>query len=608
MKKSLFALILVFPVLLIWSSQSASATSGSACGASCTKNSDCMAQTTSGDPVTCFKGRCVNATCPNDNAQGTICLCTNEASCGQRCGYGSGRGLCGDNSVCTYVNGPMCPATNDNTYCVPIDNPTISRPKCVARDQYNSYLYRASDNKTVWSASEVQELCNPSNGGVNAYYFNNKDLYGSPVITRVDPVIDSTNPALHWGLFDSPDAAIHHDEFSALWTGQVYAQFDDIYTFFTNSDDGIRLWIDDELLIDEWLDRGQPVPLDDNNKHLTPGWHNIRVEYYENRGGSIAQVFWSSPKQTGGTRVIIPKMHLRTNYSGSVNSGLWGEYYDNREMQGVPNLSRTDKSVYFDWGMGEPIDGIGFNDRFSVKWTGRVHSDFNEPYTFCTEADDGTRLWINDKLVINNWQLTGLQLVCSDIHLSPGWNSIRLDYFDFSIYSAVKLYWLSATQTAGELEVIPTDHLDKLYTGNLNLGLKGYYFNNRTLSGPQSLYRIDPNIHFDWYLGSPDVSINNNDFSARWIGKIKTSENGNYKFISYADDGIRVWIDGFKVIDNWENHGITRTESGDVNLSEGEHIIQVEYYEYADAAGANLFWTTPSDPVEKPIPEAVLSH
>lgn len=608
MKKFLRTLFIVIPLFLLASLNSTQATSGRACGETCTQNSDCMAQTSSGDPVSCYKGRCVNATCPNDNAQGTICICTNEASCGQRCGYGSGRGLCGDGSTCTYVNGPMCPATNDNTYCVPTDNPTISRPKCVARDQYNSYLYRSSDNKSVWSAAEVVELCNPSNGGVNAYLFNNKDLFGTPIITRVDPVMDSTNPALTWGLFDSPDGSIQNDDFSVLWTGQVYAQFQDTYTFYTNSDDGIRLWVDNDLLIDRWFDRGQPNPHDSSPKSLTVGWHNIRVEYYESKGGSIAQVFWSSPKQTGGQKVIIPRMHLRTNYTGAVNSGLTAEYYDNREMQGLPDLTRTDKSVYFDWGMDEPVNGIGFNDRFSVKWTGRVYSDHNEPYTFCTEADDGTRLWINDDLVINNWYLSGLKLVCGQINLNQGWNNLRLDYFDFSIYASVKLFWKSPSQTGGVIQSIPTDHLDKLYTGNLNLGLTGYYFNNQSLSGTQALTRIDPRIDFDWYLNSPDVLINNDHFSVRWIGKLDIDNAGDYKFISYADDGFRLWIDGFQYIDNWQDHGRTRTESPSVSLTRGEHIIQVEYYEYADASGASLFWTTPSDSNEKPVPEALLKH
>jgi FlaG/FlaF family flagellin (archaellin) len=140
----------------------ADTTGDAACGQSCNSDNDCIATTSQGIDVVCSGGKCRNSLCTSDNAQGTICMCTSKASCGQRCGYGSSKGTCVSGSSCTYITGPSCAATLNNTYCVPLDNADVLRPKCVSRDTGNSYLKLASDpTETTFTAADIADLCNP---------------------------------------------------------------------------------------------------------------------------------------------------------------------------------------------------------------------------------------------------------------------------------------------------------------------------------------------------------------------------------------------------------------------------------------------------------------
>ena len=81
----------------------------------------------------------------------------------------------------------------------------------------------------------------------------------------------------------------------------------------------------------------------------------------------------------------------------------------------------------------------------------------------------------------------------------------------------------------------------------------GQYWNNMTLANNPVLQRNDTTINFDWGLGSPDPAVNPDQFSARWQRYIETGA-GAFKFTATSDDGIRVWVDGDLIIDQWTDH------------------------------------------------------
>ncbi len=123
--------------------------------------------------------------------------------------------------------------------------------------------------------------------GLRGDYFDNADFTGTRV-RRVDPVV-----SFDWGG-GSPDPAIGAEQFSARWTGQVQPRFSESYTFFTTTDDGGRLWVNNQLIIDRWQDQG-PTEWSGVIALQAGQLYDIRMEYYENGGGAAAYLRWSSP-------------------------------------------------------------------------------------------------------------------------------------------------------------------------------------------------------------------------------------------------------------------------------------------------------------------------
>lgn len=135
--------------------------------------------------------------------------------------------------------------------------------------------------------------------------------------------------------------------------------------------------------------------------------------------------------------------------------GLLGEYFDSKTFTNLV-LSRTDATVYFEWGLGSP-DPLVATDTFSVRWTGYVIPQFTETYTFLTHSDDGVRLWVNDVLVIDNWTDHALTLDRGTIDLKAGVAyKIQLDFYENGGNAVIILYWLSKSLA---LEVIPQSRL-----------------------------------------------------------------------------------------------------------------------------------------------------
>lgn len=171
--------------------------------------------------------------------------------------------------------------------------------------------HTSSANQQQWVAehraaiealsSVLNEMAGPgANGdGLSAEYFSDTSL-SNLALTRIDSSVD-----FDWGL-SAPDAAVPVDGFSARWTGFVQAQYSESYSFHTSSDDGVRLWVNGELLVDSWVDR--TLAEDRANIQLQAGqYYAITVEYYDSIGNAITQLQWSSTSQV---KQVIPQARL----------------------------------------------------------------------------------------------------------------------------------------------------------------------------------------------------------------------------------------------------------------------------------------------------------
>jgi parallel beta-helix repeat protein len=135
--------------------------------------------------------------------------------------------------------------------------------------------------------------------GLQGEYFNNLN-FTAPVFTRTDLTVN-----FNWGS-GSPSSSMGADTFSVRWTGQVQPLYSETYTFHVTADDGIRLWVDGKQVINHFVD--QPPTERSGSITLEAGKkYDIRMEYYENGGGAVAQLAWSSPSQT---KQIIPQSQL----------------------------------------------------------------------------------------------------------------------------------------------------------------------------------------------------------------------------------------------------------------------------------------------------------
>ena len=137
-------------------------------------------------------------------------------------------------------------------------------------------------------------------GGLRGTYYDTIDFTG-PALSRLDPAVN-----FHWAA-GSPDPAIGSDTFSARWTGEIQPRYGETYTFYTTSDDGIRLWVNGVLVIDNWTDHANTV--DTGTITLAANqWYSIVLEMYENTGIATAKLEWSSASQS---REVVPPTRLR---------------------------------------------------------------------------------------------------------------------------------------------------------------------------------------------------------------------------------------------------------------------------------------------------------
>jgi len=386
-------------------------------------------------------------------------------------------------------------------------------------------------------------------------YFDNRKLKGSPVLVRGDRAID-----FDWGS-GSPDSAVPADNFSVRWT-RTLGFTAGTYRFLTSTDDGVRLWVDDALVVDAWVDQ-KLSKTHTGETYVAAGEHTVIVEYYEHGGEAAVHAWWD----------------LREPFAA------WrGEYFDNRDLVGGPALERDDAEINFDWGVGPPVEWMP-DDQFSIRWTRTVNFAPGY-YRFVVRADDGVRLWIDQSILIDKWQDMDYELHYVDGTYLEGPHTIRLEYYDHTGHARVRFWWESGTDdnappsfVAAASAAAGPQEADDPWAAS--------YFANTDVSGNPVLTRIETALDHNWGWGSPGSGVPQDHFSARWTQPLYF-RGGTYRFTTYTDDGVRLWVDGRLLIDAWRP--MRGYRSATVRLSEGTHDVRMEYFERTGVALARLTW------------------
>jgi glucose/arabinose dehydrogenase len=132
-------------------------------------------------------------------------------------------------------------------------------------------------------------------------------------------------------------------------------------------------------------------------------------------------------------------------------------------------------------------------------------------------------------------------------------------------------------------------------TGGGVQGLSATYFDNANLTGT-AVSRVDATIDFAWGSAPPAPGIGADTFSARWTGQVQPQFSETYTFYTASNDGVRLWVNGVRTVNNWTNHGTTEN-SGTIALVGGQRYdIVMEYYEDTGNATARLLWSSASTP------------
>jgi hypothetical protein len=242
-------------------------------------------------------------------------------------------------------------------------------------------------------------------------------------------------------------------------------------------------------------------------------------------------------------------------------------------------MVRGDVSIDFAWGAGSPGAAIP-SDGFSVRWSRMV--DFQAgAYRFTATSDDGMRVSVDGRPIIDQWWDHPPRTATGYLRLTAGEHLVTVEYYENTGHAVAKVSW----------RAVPPQ------------GWYGQYFDNPWLQEPAILTRDDADIAFDWGYGSPAQGIPSDGFSVRWMRAVSFAE-GQYSFTVSTDDGVRLWVNGHLLIDQWRDQSL-RSHSGTIHLI-GAAPIVVEYYENRGIAAARLTWERIDDGPPSPAPGEVI--
>ena len=386
-----------------------------------------------------------------------------------------------------------------------------------------------------------------------AQYYRNHELQHPPALVRQDQAID-----FDWG-YGSPASTLPSDYFSVRWSRRVHFN-EGHYRFRVHADDGVRMWIDGVLVLDRWHG-GDTEDLFE--RWMPGGHHDVIVEYFELEGIARIHVSWERTNQNPApapTATATPTI-----------SAWHGAYFDNPDLAGEPKLVRNDVNIDFDWGTNPPAPGLPA-ERFSVRWTRDLLMP-EGPYRYVAQVDDGVRLWVNEHLLIDAWNNQGLGSFEGHIWLPSGTHSIRMEYREITGNAVASLTHGRITSFAG---------------------WRGEYYANRDLAGAPRMMRDDAEISFDWGQGAPAPNMPADNFGVRWTRQV-TLPAGTYLFSAYADDGVRYYVNGQRIIDAWRDSS-GELHQAQLTLPGGVHTLQVEYYEHTGRATISAGWSAVATP------------
>ena len=281
-------------------------------------------------------------------------------------------------------------------------------------------------------------------------------------------------------------------------------------------------------------------------------------------------------------------------------SGAWRvNGYPNRDLSGPPAVVFDVPSADNAWGQGSPNPALPV-DNFSLRLDRTLRFSPGS-YQLVLAFDDGARLYLNGQLVLSDWADGGLRTRTWQGSLA-GDVQLRIEYYEAYGDASVRL---GVTSLSNPLPApaFPTPSIPATPPAN---GWLTTYYNNLGLQEPVVFTRIEPRsdvypLNYEFSLASPVPGVVGEDtWSARWRGRFYFSA-GDYRFYARGNDGVRVYIDGIRLIDAWPNNADTVSNIFR-SVGAGEHEMAVEMYDAGGLAWVRMWWEQLNSPTIGPGP------
>jgi hypothetical protein len=250
------------------------------------------------------------------------------------------------------------------------------------------------------------------------------------------------------------------DDFAIRWDGILYVRnFAKSYTFYIDSDDGSKLYIDGSLRVNN--DGLHGMRGRTGKCRLKGTQSRVFLTMFE-RGGHAGMVFKYSGADTNNKVKVVGGNTLRFKQ----DKGWQERVYDTpKNLKNVPNFdsltpvrTRTVSQVrYTNTGGNWP--GFGRRDDFGARWTGKITITRSGTYRFQLSSDDGSLLYVDNKLVVNNNGLHGLRGRTGDIKMKSGKATLKAEFFERGGHAGMYIYYMGS-DTNNRLVLVPSSVME----------------------------------------------------------------------------------------------------------------------------------------------------
>jgi beta-glucosidase len=241
--------------------------------------------------------------------------------------------------------------------------------------------------------------------------------------------------------------------------------------------------------------------------------------------GDNVKIEYSEGTRIGNFKAVpIPSQYIKTPDGKS--DGFLGEYFNNVKFEGQPVFTRVDTNINFDYKVGSPDPKIA-NDNFSIRWTAKFTAPQTRKYHFSVSSDDGSRLYIDGKMMIDNWKDHGERAMTCEINMDAAKTyDMKIEFYEGAGDAVIRLGWKDLTDNTLEpsieqaVEIAKKADVAIVCVGNIDSNeSEGSDVDDFKMFGDQdelvqAIAKVNPNTVVVVYGGVPVLM-------KHWLGNVK---------------------------------------------------------------------------------------